>query len=305
MVMQPGPIPPSGGPLRERFLDLHGRRALEAATSEYAEVVAILSTSPSSMPVLDFPLVESEAEVRRAVQREKRAEWIEFLEKTDRSTLDAVEPHVKRSMTASMDALNYLEDHELREDAHAAIHRAAFVKRGLFGCPIVLRDGEYWTDCPINISHLRMGVSAGLVSDMECAICGELIEDCTHQPGQLYPKDAGRDAAGRCTLCDSVDCEHPEGETFLVPAYGVARSITAGEISFVVRPRYPLARVVEETRDMGQLHDDPQVIHAATHGELNCDADLGPCKGFNEMANWDLGEVSRSGDEREQVDVIQ
>lgn len=208
-------------------------------------------------------------------------------------------------MKAAMDALNYLEDHELREEAHAAIHRSAFVNRGLFGCPVVLRDDEYWTDCPINISHLRVGVSAGLVSDFECSVCGELVEDCDHQMGHPYPKVAELTAEGKCTLCDSVDCEHPEGKIFLAQAHASARNIQAAEVSLVARPRYPLARIVEELKDMGPLHKDSRVVHAAKHGDLNCDADLGPCEGFNEVKDWDINDASRSeGDEGEPVDQI-
>jgi hypothetical protein len=305
MIMQSGPIPPSGGPLRERYLDYHGRKALEDAASEYAKAIALLAARAASVPALDFALVESDGDVRRAIQRDKQARWIRFQAETDQSTLDALEPHIKKSVKAAMDALNYLEDHDLKEEAHAAIHRAAFVNRGLFGCPIVLRDGEYWTDCPINISHLRMGLSAGLVSDFECSVCSEPVEDCEHEVGQPYPKVAGRTAEGKCTICDSVDCEHPQGDIFLVQAHAIARNIKAAEVSFVARPRYPLARIVEASKDMGPLHDDPVVRHAAKHGALNCDDDLGPCNGFNEMKDWDLNDVSRSGgDEGEQVDQI-
>ncbi len=33
--------------------------------------------------------------------------------------------------------------------------------------PLLLED-ELWSDCAFTISHLRMGISAGLVSDFEC-----------------------------------------------------------------------------------------------------------------------------------------
>ena len=181
VIMQWGPIPPSGGPNRERYLDHHGRSSLQVAADEYEEVLKLLGADAAMMPALDFDLVEQDEDARRAIQREKRAEWLKFVATIDQATLDAIEPHIKKSVSAAMDGLNYLEDHELRESAHAAIHRAAFVKRGLFGCPITYSaDEEYWTDCPINISHLRMGVSAGLVSDFECSICGKLVEDCDH-----------------------------------------------------------------------------------------------------------------------------
>lgn len=289
VLMQAGPIPPSGGPLRERYLDHQGRKALEDAASEYAKSIALLAARAAAMPALDFALVEPDDNIRRAIQREKRAQWLDFRAGIGQPTLDALERHIKHSVESAVDALNLLEDHQLREEAHAAIHRAAFVKRGLFGCPIILRDEEYWTNCPINISHLRMGVSAGLVSDFECSVCGELVEDCSHQMGQCYPKVAERTIEGNCALCDSVDCEHAESEIiFLVPAEARARNVTVGEVSLVARPRYPLARIVEEAVNMGPLHDDSRLISAAKQGALNCDADLGPCRGFNEMQDWDL-----------------
>jgi hypothetical protein len=38
-------------------------------------------------------------------------------------------------------------------------------------------------------------------------------------------------------------------------------------------------------KDLGEIGDRPHVRVAAEQGLLNCDADLGPCKGF-EMHNW-------------------
>jgi len=304
VIMQWGPIPPSGGPHRERYLDHHGRQALDEADSAYAEVMALLGDRADTLPTIDFELVESDANARRAIQRDKRAQWLEFQEDTDSATLDEIEPHIKKSVSSAMAALNYLEDHPLRERAHEAIHRAAFLKRGLFGCPIVLRDDdEFWTDCPINISHLRMGVSAGLVSDFECSICGRLVEDCDHQMGDYYPNVAERDADGMCNICSETECAHTPGETIMVPAWANARNVKASEVSFVARPRYPLARIVEKAKDLGSAGDDHLVQLAAKQGNLNCDGDLGPCKGFNEMKDWDLDSVSSDdGGESEQVD---
>ena len=305
LIMQAGPIPPSGGPLRDRYLDHHGRVALDVSAEEYAEAVALLGELAGRMPTLPKSLVEKDEDVRRAIQREKRGEWIELTAEVDQATVDAIEPHITKAVASAIEALNYLEDHELMEDAHTAIHRTAFLKRGLFGCPIVLRGDEYWSECPVNLSHLRIGVSAGMVSDFECPICGELAEDCDHQMSEFYPKVAARDGEGKCNLCDSEECEHPEGETFLVEARARARNIKTGEVSFVARPRYPLARIYGESKDMGMLRDDRRIRYAAAHGDLQCDADLGPCKGFNEMKNWDLNNVSLSGtsnDDDEQVD---
>ncbi|HBR88060.1 MAG: hypothetical protein CMH38_06955 [Microbacterium sp.] len=306
VIMQWGPIPPSGGPNRERYLDHHGRSSLQVAADEYEEVLKLLGADAAMMPALDFDLVEQDEDARRAIQREKRAEWLKFVATIDQATLDAIEPHIKKSVSAAMDGLNYLEDHELRESAHAAIHRAAFVKRGLFGCPITYSaDEEYWTDCPINISHLRMGVSAGLVSDFECSICGKLVEDCDHAMGEYYPKVASRDADGKCSICGEPGCDHPVGETITVAAWANARNVKATEVSMVARPRYPLARMVEKSYDLGPAGEDPRVRSAAKHGVLNCDGDLGPCKGFNEMTEWDVKSVSSTdGDAEQQIDLL-
>lgn len=306
LIMQSGPIPPSGGPNRERYLDHHGLTSLQVAAGEYIEVLRLLGAGAESMPALNFDLVEMDDGARRAIQRQKRADWLEFHFSIDPDTLNAIEPHIKKSASAAMDALNYLEDHPLREDAHAAIHRAAFVKRGLYGCPITYgEDQEYWTDCPINISHLRMGVSAGLMSDFECSICGKLAEDCDHEMGEHYPKVAARDAKGKCAVCNETECDHPVGETIMVTAWANARNVKAKEVSMVARPRYPLARVVEKSYDLGPAGEDPRVRNAAKQGVLNCDGDLGPCMGFTEMTDWDVKRVSSSDEDQEQqIDLL-
>lgn len=295
LIMQAGPIPPSGGPLRDRYLARHGREALDVSAKEYAKALASLGELAARIPSPPETLVEKDEDIRRAIQREKRSEWVDLTAEIDQETLEAIEPHITKAVASAIEALNYLEDHELMEDAHAAIHRTAFLKRGLLGCPILLRDDQYWSECPINLSHLRIGVSAGMTSDFECSICGELVEDCDHQMKEFYPKASARDGEGRCNLCDSKECEHPEGETFLVQAHASARNIKAGEVSFVARPRYPLARIYGKAKDLGVLGDDHRIRHAAAHGELQCDADLGPCNGFNEMKNWDLSNASLSG----------
>ncbi|WP_336855458.1 hypothetical protein [Sinomonas albida] len=151
-------------------------------------------------------------------------------------------------------ALNYLEDHALADAAHRAIHRAAFMRRGLYGCPIVLGDDdEFWTKCSISISHLRIGMSAGLISDFECSICGLLVEDCDHIMGEIYDKIASRDDDGTCSICEATECEHEIGKAYLTAAYANARNAMAEEVSMVARPRYPQARIVERSIDLGRV----------------------------------------------------
>jgi hypothetical protein len=54
---------------------------------------------------------------------------------------------------------------------------------------------------------------------------------------------------------------------------------------------------MEETKDLGRIGDDSRVRKAAEDGDLNCDADLGPCKGFNEMKDWNLDGIGGSNPE--------
>jgi hypothetical protein len=63
--------------------------------------------------------------------------------------------------------------------------------------------------------------------------------------------------------------------------------------------------MVEKSYDLGSVGEDPRVRNAAKQGALNCDGDLGPCMGFNEMTDWDVKSVSSSDeDEEEQVDLL-
>lgn len=287
VIMQWGPIPPSGGPHRDSYLDANGRESLRTADESYLAALTALGKRAHGIPAMHTPLATDDDALRREVQRQKRSEWLDFSATIDQQTLDVVDPLIRRSESAAVAALNYLEDHELAEVAHAAIHRAAFMRRGLYGCPIVLRhDDEFWTDCSINMSHLRAGMSAGLISDFECSICGQTAEDCDHKMNEVYDMTASRDDEGMCSICKATECEHGVGITYPTAAYANARNMMAEEVSMVARPRYPQARILEKSIDLGPEGDDPRVRLAAQHNALNCDGCLGPCKGFNDMQTW-------------------
>lgn len=283
--MQAGPIPPSGGPHRYRYLDVNGRDSLQTADESYIAALNALGNRAEYIPAMHLPLESKNDVLRRQVQRQKRSEWIDFTATIEQKTLDEVEPLIRHSESAAVAALNYLEDHELAEVAHAAIHRAAFMRRGLFGCPIVLREDEFWTNCSMNLSHLRLGMSVGLVSDFECSICGKLVEDCDHIMNEVYYQNATH-SDGKCSICGASTCEHEAGKAYPTVAYANARNMGFEEVSLVARPRYPQARMVEESVDLGSDGDDPRVRRAAQQHILNCDGCLGPCKGFNDMQNW-------------------
>lgn len=288
MVMQWGPIPPSGGPARQRYLDFNGREALATADAEYAAGLALIGDAIDDMPQ-PHPLGASyDPDSIVAAQRQARLDWDLFKSAAAPQPLIEAEPFIARSEAAAVAALNYLEDHELREVAHAAVHRAGFMRSGLFGCPIHYRDDDYRTECLTVLAHQRFGASAGLVTEFSCSVCGRQVEDCDHVSGELYEVAATRSATGECSICDSLECEHEPGESYSARAFAQAKNMIAQEISWVARPRYPLARPREQSFDMGPQGDDPRMRQLAEAGDLHCDGCVGPCVGFNEMTDWDF-----------------
>ena len=275
------PFPPAGGPDRLRYLEENGLKALEVSSVEYDAAMDVLGPRASAIPQMSEPLVEPDDSARRAIQREKRLEWVEFSSALDSAVLDALRPHVTLAESSAVEALNFLEDHRLAETAHESIHRCAFIRSGLFGCPITFSDGQFWTQCLVQTSHIRMGLSAGFTGDDDCSICGRPLADCDHILGATYDVVASRDTGGNCGLCGSVSCEHIPGVSYPTVAYGIIRKAELEEVSLVPRPRFPLARLNKITIDLpGGLPADSRVVEAATRGILNCDVCLGPCKGF-------------------------
>lgn len=281
-VLEFGPIPPSGGPRRQRYLDASGRRALATTEEEFQAAIGILATLSEPIPAMHSPLVELDAAARVSIQRRKNREWSRFASVVDPALLLQVEPRIRRAEAAAVAALNFLEDHALAETAHQAVHRAAFVRRGLFGCPIVLRDGEFWTKCAFKLSHIRLGFSTGLIADFECSICDRLLEDCDHEMGMAYEKLAGKLSNGLCNLCESAQCGHLEGETYPIVAQGIGRKATAREVSMVPRPRYPQARFTGVTLDILQT-GNAQLRRLAERVNIDCNMCLGPCSGLNDV----------------------
>ncbi|BBZ06844.1 hypothetical protein MDOR_10130 [Mycolicibacterium doricum] len=284
-VVQWGPVPPAGGPSRVRYLDVNGRRALQVADDKFAAVMQMLDAQRGSVPVMHMPLMEDDDDARLRIQSRLRAQWDEFTTTLSPDLLQEIEPRIRKSEKSAVAALNFLEDHNLSETAHEAIHRAAFVRRGLFGCPITFRDGDFWTSCSIRMSHIRIGMSAGLTSEFECSVCDRLVDECDHTTGLTYDKVAERDSAGDCTVCKSKDCEHRIGSTYPILAYGNARNVMAHEVSMVARPRYPQARFTELTLDLSNSRRYEILKWGAEQGYLHCDGCLGPCKGFSGMAD--------------------
>lgn len=281
MILPAGPIPPGGGQLRDAFLEENGLAELARADAAFRAVLNDLDSAGVTVPTLPELVENTEAESRREIQRVNRSRWLDLGPLIDDALKARVEPLIREAESSAVRAFNYLEDHALGERAHRAIHQAAFVRRGLFGCPIILRDGLLWTACSIHVSHIRVGFSVEIVCDFECSVCGRLVEDCDHDMGSTYELTIERGDAGLCGLHNRIDCEHPIGSPFRATAIATARSIKATTgVAVVERPRYPQARAKEITIDSEALAANELVRRAAEAGDLHDDECLGPCRGL-------------------------
>lgn len=274
-----GVIPPESGPARDSYLEVNGLEQLEIAAEEYRSAVQLLGTQVEVMPLLLDPLKRVSVTEKRRRQVHSRVGWSLFRSQLDVAALSSLEAHIRRSESAAVSALNYLEDHALERTAHLAIHQAAFMRSGLFGCPIVRKDGGLWSDCSADISHIRLGMSAGMSNEFSCSVCGEMLEDCDHLMGELYPQVAQRTPSVGCSLCFEKVCQHEPGSVYEVAARGIGIKMHIHEGSLVRRPHFPLARITEVELDLELDADDPLYPHSLA-GHLLCDTCLGPCSGY-------------------------
>ena len=148
------------------------------------------------------------------------------------------------ALTSAVRAFNLLEDMPEADDAHRLIHEIGMYVSRHFGCKINLRDGLWRWECPVTIAHLRLGQSIGFTAPRICSICRQNImsDQCSHLPSQTYEVQVVD--ACRCP-CGTDDCHnHMEGDILEVyPRSLVKEADSLDEISWVPRPRDPLARI--------------------------------------------------------------
>jgi hypothetical protein len=148
------------------------------------------------------------------------------------------------ALTSAVQAFNLLEDMPEADDAHRLIHEIGMFVSRHFGCKINLRDGLWRWECLVIIAHMRLGQSVAFTARRICSICRQNImsDQCSHLPGQIY--DVPVVDASRCP-CGTNDCHsHMEGDILKVyPTSFVEEADSLDEISWVPRPRDPLARI--------------------------------------------------------------
>lgn len=80
-------------------------------------------------------------------------------------------------------------DPELLERAHRLLDEVGGIIRRNYreSCGLEYREGAYYRECPVDLAHLRLGLSPEIhVRGSECSICGADPDDCDHIPGNEY-----------------------------------------------------------------------------------------------------------------------
>lgn len=289
-LMQVGPIPPPQGPLRDKYMDEKGRESLASTRELYGRAIKILSRSgyiafpkENYFSLLPPPYGEEDA-YGQALQNSQK-EWERTLANSSEADKQSAGELASQSLKHAVNALNYLEDHPGRDTAHLWVHRAGALRAATIGCPLTIENGKVWRACPVNIVHIRVGMSPGFTTRQVCSICKKSAAVCEHFPGDHYTVIAEKDTSGQCNICDFATCTHEPGESYLVEAsyeWGIGR---IQEFSFVRRPRQPLARLVSITED---FTPGSEMHQGALDGKLHCTACLMPCPGFTKPFDDDL-----------------
>lgn len=189
-----------------------------------------------------------------------------------------LESSARVSLARAVDAFNFLEDTELAELAHQHAHKVAALVGGVFGCDIQYSEDAYWDTCPISLMHRRWGMSVGFTATRRCSLCGEDLDLCEHLLDTLYELQIKHTADGTCNACGRHGCSHIDGDVVSTHPHAIMGDWQVHEVSWVSRPRDPLARFT-------RVEFDPQIL-AYNLGEepngrnVRCYRCLHPCEGF-------------------------
>jgi hypothetical protein len=86
-------------------------------------------------------------------------------------------------------AIDRLDDEPEFDDAHNTLDEVGLYIRQTRPqlCRLTQESNEYTQDCPVDLGHIRLGLSVGVeIEESHCSICEGDLWTCPHIPGQLY-----------------------------------------------------------------------------------------------------------------------
>ena len=181
---------------------------------------------------------EMKAEAARATADELISEGERYLAEGNRETAEGL---YRRALAKLREAVLW----EPGRPQHRAYLRAIGERvHDTFQCTLPFRDGNYWVECPVALSHSRGGFSVGGVERCVCSICGEDMLHCPHVNGRSYNQTTARRLTDVCNICGENQCGYTEGAVYdSARAFGVVTELKLEEVSFVENPANPLAVV--------------------------------------------------------------
>ncbi|UUZ58715.1 hypothetical protein [Nocardioides sp. B-3] len=119
------------------------------------------------------------------------------------------EAAARRALSHFRSALDWAEDTDREDEAHAAMDAAGRWTCETFGCELEYTNGTYYRTCPVDPGHNRVGFSVGGVATRICSLCDRDFSDCEHDPAREYLTPGGSSPLGYCRVCMEQGCtEH-------------------------------------------------------------------------------------------------
>ncbi len=195
---------------------------------------------------------------------------------------DAGEHQAREALSAYWSAMNWLEDTDDCEAAHAKLHDAGRWVMETFRCTYARTDRGYEQQCPVSLAHLRFGFSPEMVVGLVvCSVCGQDATACEHIVGRVYDVVCAKDP--ECNVCGSEDCAHARGETYSASCHRIITEIKRVEgIALVARPATPDARILGRPRDLSLVRST-QPPGWQPGGPARCIECRGVCEGLREL----------------------
>ena len=234
------------------------------------------SDFPSRPAKKDFRVEQGERLLRRGRQQFQRARAAPDPSKSE--TL------ARASLETLYMAFNWLEDTTREDGAHDILHEVGRWTRLHFplGCTIPWTGSQYERRCPLQLCHIRVGFSPGMIVGKKlCGLCGVDVSACPHLSSREYLVPGGRGPLDRCRVCLSETCRHsPDRRYWTRPGALVTEIVEILEVSMVTRPVNPAARLIGRPVDGTRLqaHLGPTFRYGVD--TVDCSQCLVGCEGF-------------------------
>ncbi|MFJ9652881.1 MULTISPECIES: hypothetical protein [Streptomyces griseus group] len=129
-------------------------------------------------------------------------------------------------------------DPRLFEAAHELVDEVGtlLLRHYSESCTFPYRDGTYYRECPVDIAHLRGGLSPEIrVLESECSICSLDPDDCDHLPGEMYD---GRECLSIITKAEITAIAIVPNPRQLVTRFTSIPVGTTAELSVALGPKF-------------------------------------------------------------------